>query len=312
MTGTPDVSGAVGPRLNAARRLAGHGAAASLSLYLVVKVGWVAAALFGHAPPDFGSTDWVVLNLVTVAMSAAGIVLGVVLAQGPKWHIPTAPLVFFAWVGSGFLVPLLPYAMVSAALGAGGDDGDSAPSWELTLIAIGFTGMAVGLAIALPIYMRERWPGAYLGRLTDRKRLAARPARTASLVLTAPTVLWTYWSLGGTLGLDPAHRDLIDVNARLLLGNSALWALLGLWAIWAITSARPNMPVWLPTTLAFTASGSLFAWGGWRLAVALLRPGGYAPAEYPAVTVVEHSLAIAGGTLMLAILVKSIGDGRLR
>lgn len=319
MTGIPAAPGAVGPKWSAARRLAGYGAAASLSLYLAVKVVWVALALAGRAPADFGSVDWVVLNTVTVGMAATGVVLGLVLAHGRRWRTPAAPLVFFAWTGSGFLVPLLPYGVLSALLGAAGvktgtesgdSGGDAAPSWELLLIGIGFTGMAVGLAVALPVYMRERWPAAFLGRLADRGRTTVRPACTLAVVTAVPTVLWTYWSLGGTHGLDPAHRDLIDLNSRLLMANSALWALLGIWSTWSIASARPNMPVWLPMTLGFTASGSLFAWSSWKLAVAVFRPGGYAAAEYPAVTIVQHGLAIAGGGLMMAALTKYVRSAR--
>ncbi|MCP9949469.1 hypothetical protein [Actinomadura madurae] len=166
MSEMPVVPGAVGPMWSTVRRLAGYGAAASLSLYLAVKIVWVVVALLGHAPAGFGDADWIVLNTVTVGMSATGVALGLVLAHGRRWRTPAAPLVVLAWTGSGFLIPLLPYGLLSALLGAagvktGGDDGDSggdaAPSWELLLIGIGFTGMAVGLAVALPIYMRERW-----------------------------------------------------------------------------------------------------------------------------------------------------------
>lgn len=311
MSEMPVVPGAVGPMWSTVRRLAGYGAAASLSLYLAVKIVWVVVALLGHAPAGFGDADWIVLNTVTVGMSATGVALGLVLAHGRRWRTPAAPLVVLAWTGSGFLIPLLPYGLLSALLGAagvktGGDDGDSggdaAPSWELLLIGIGFTGMAVGLAVALPIYMRERWPAAFLGRLADREPTTARRVRALTAVTVIPAVLWTYWSLGGTRGLDPAHHDLVDFNTRLLMANSALWALLGIWSIWAIASARPNMPVWLPTALGFVASGSLFAWSSWKLAVAVLRPGDYAAAEYPAVTLVQHGLAIAGGVLMMTVL----------
>ncbi|MGI5420802.1 hypothetical protein [Actinomadura luteofluorescens] len=303
MTGMP---GVIGTRWAAARRFGGYGAAASLSLYLAVKVVWIAAAVLGHVPADFGGADWIVLNVVTVGMSATGIVLGLVLARGMRWRIPAAPLVFFTWVGSGFLIPLMPYSLVSAVLGGGEKDagGDAAPSWELTLIGIGFTGMAIGLAIALPIYMRERWPSAFVGRLPDRGRTAVRRARTAAVLAAVPAAFWTLWSAGAELGL--AHRDMIDLNARLLLGDSALWALLGAWSVLAVSSARPNVPAWLPTALGFTASGSLFAWGGWRLAVALLRPGGYTPAEHPIAAVALNGLAAASGVLMLSALLTSV------
>ncbi|WP_345183109.1 hypothetical protein [Actinomadura verrucosospora] len=305
MTG---MSGVIGTRWAAARRLGGYGAAASLSLYLAVKVVWVAAAAFGHVPAHFGGADWIVLNVVTVGMSATGIALGLVLARGMRWRIPAAPLVFLTWVGGGFLIPLMPYSLVSALLGGGGEEtgGDAAPSWEMTFIGIGFTGMAIGLAIALPIYMRERWPAAFLGRLSDRNRTAVGRARTAAVLTAVPAAFWTLWSAGAELGLDPAHRDLVDVNTRLLLGDSALWALLGVWSVLAVSSARPNTPAWLPTAIGFTASGSLFAWGGWKLAVAVFRPGGYTSAEYPIAAIALNGLAAAGGLLMLSTLLASL------
>lgn len=82
MSEMPVVPGAVGPMWSTVRRLAGYGAAASLSLYLAVKIVWVVVALLGHAPAGFGDADWIVLNTVTVGMSATGVALGLVLAHG--------------------------------------------------------------------------------------------------------------------------------------------------------------------------------------------------------------------------------------
>src|SRR5687768_10428674 len=96
-------AGPAGRRWTAARRVAGYGAAASLSLYLVVKVIWVAAGLAGALPADVGGADWIVLNAVTAGMAAAGIALGVVLARDPGRRVPAVPLLLVAWTGAGFL-----------------------------------------------------------------------------------------------------------------------------------------------------------------------------------------------------------------
>jgi hypothetical protein len=183
------------------------------------------------------------------------------------------------------------------------------PAWETVFISVGFAGMAVGLAIALPIYMRERWPDAFVGRLGDGPHAPA-PARTprdpymvraALAVSSVLGLLWLYWAIGGTLGLDLAHREM-DLNGRLLSGNSGIWAFIGVWSIWVVTTRRyaARLPLWVPMSLAFIASGSLFAWSGWKLFMAVLRPGGYVPPEHPVVTVVQYALAIGAGIAILA------------
>ncbi|MEV1239185.1 hypothetical protein [Nonomuraea sp. NPDC049750] len=289
------------------RRLAGYGAALSMSLYLAVKVVWIAAGLFGHAPDGYGTADWVLLNVVTVVMAATGIALGLALAQPWGRRLAAVPVIFFSWVGAGFLVPMLPYVMISSLFG--GDGSGSGAQGEEVFIAIGFAGMAVGLAVALPIYLRERWPRPFLGRVGDG------PAHSSALVTVAMTVavglglLWSSWALGGTLGLDPASRAQLELNDRLLSGSSGLWALLGAWSVWTLTRGRPaRLRRWVPMTLAFGASGSLFAWSGWKLPMVILRPGGFVTGEYTAVAIVEHTLGIGVGLTLLAAILSSAHD----
>ncbi|MEU5784194.1 hypothetical protein [Micromonospora lupini] len=297
----------IGARWSAARKVAGYSAALAMSLYLLVKVVWIAVALLGSGPDDMGTVAWVVLNAVTVGMSAIGVTVGLALAQDWGRRIPARPLIFFAWVGGGFLVPMLPYLVVSgvlAALGGGGsvEGGGQAPAWEGLLIGVGFLGMAAGLAVALPIYLRQRWPAAFLGRLGDRPAGASWFVLPAVTVTVALGLLWLSWAWGGTLGIEPAHRaGGGDLNDRLLNGNAGLWALIGGWSVWALDRCRPGrLPRWVPLTLAFAASGSLFAWGGWKLPMAIIRPAGYVAVEYPAVAVAQHTLSIVAGLALLA------------
>jgi hypothetical protein len=305
----------MGARWSAARRFAGYGAASTLSLYLLVKVIWVVAALFGHGPDesDLSTGEWVILNAVTVGMAVIGIVLALALARPWGQRIPAAPLVFAAWVGAGFLIPLIPFMLLSAIFGGSGNGdtggGDAMPTWEGIFISIGFAGMAVGLLIALPIFMRERFPYVFLGRPGDgrarppRKPLAARAAMVVSCGLGA---LWLSWAFGAKFAVDPAHRDLLDRNARLLLGDWGAGALAAAWSVHVIT--RPGatrLPRWIPTTLAFATSGSLFAWSSWKLAMAILSPGDYATAEYSGVAVIEYALAIGAGVTLLAALLRA-------
>ncbi|REE98409.1 hypothetical protein [Thermomonospora umbrina] len=314
LAGLPAAKG-VGARWSTARRAAGHGAALSMSLYLSVKVVWVVMALFGDAPDGFGTADWMALNAVTVVMAVTGVALGLALARPWGRRLRPEPVLFFSWVGAGFLVPMLPYAMLSGVLGAvgvgsGGDGGDGAdepslmPQWETAFLTIGFAGMAVGLAVAVPIYLRERWPRAFLGQVGQGRLRSSKPIKAAMAVALALGLLWSSWALGATLGFDPARRDHLDLNGRLLSGSSGVWALLGAWSVWVLTRRRPaGLPLWIPLTLAFGASGSLFAWSAWKLPMVILRPGGFETAEYLALAIVEHTLAIGVGlTLMSAVL----------
>ncbi|MFD9942695.1 hypothetical protein ACFWYW_23445 [Nonomuraea sp. NPDC059023] len=309
----------VHPRWSAVRKVAGYGAAATLSLYLVVKVAWVAAALLGIAPAQSGmdTTEWVTLNAITVVMALAGVALGLALAQRWGRRIPGPPLLFFAWVGAGFLVPMIPYGIVSVVLGA--DGGDAAmPGWETIGIGVGFAGMAVGLAVALPIYLRERWPRAFLGRLGELAGTgrAGRPGELpgtgrafllAGLMTSAGLgLLWGYRAFGGSLGLDPAHVGRETLDGLLMRGNWGAWALLGAGCGWSLIAARPSrLPLGVPVAVVFLASGSLFAWGSWKLLWAVVRPGGFATVEYPVVAVTEHALSVCAGLVLMATVLRT-------
>lgn len=107
------------------------------------------------------------------------------------------------------------------------------------------------------------------------------------------------------MGLDPAHRDHWDLNGRLLNGNAGLWALTGGWSILVLGRRRPaRLPLWVPMTLVFAASGSLFAWSCWKLPLAVIRPGDYVTAEYPVAAVIEHALSIGTGLALLIAAIK--------
>ncbi|MEV4060797.1 hypothetical protein [Nonomuraea dietziae] len=212
----------VSARWSAVRRLAGYTAALSMSLYLAVKLVWVAAALLGHGPDEYGPADWVLLNVVTVVMAVTGVALGLALAQRWGRRLPAAAVIFFSWVGAGLLVPMLPHMVVSSVLGAlgvdlgGGEGFTSAPRGETVFLAVGFAGMAVGLAVALPIYLRERWPQAFLGQVGDGPARSSTPVTMATAVAAGLGLICLYWALGGSLGLDPARGAHMDLNGRLL------------------------------------------------------------------------------------------------
>ncbi|MFF4218716.1 hypothetical protein [Streptomyces nondiastaticus] len=310
-------------RWDRAGRCAAYGAALALTPYLLIKMSWVIGSLLGLLPVGAGFTPsgWVLLNTVTIGMAATGIALALALARPWGMRLPGRPVAFVAWVGSGFLVAVLPYSVLSTLLdpgsgpGGGGDDDPSMPGWEAALVQAGFVGMGLGLAVALPAYLRRRWPERFAGRLGDGcpgngcPGHGSRASVPWTAVLAAAVGLaWLYWAAGGTLAVDhPAERT---TGGSLLTGLGALWALAGSAAALALARARPaRLPLSLPLALGWLGSGSLFAWSGWKLPVtlfaALAHPAGLALPENPAAAALLHVAAVAAGAGMLRMLVST-------
>ncbi|WKX70356.1 hypothetical protein [Streptomyces sp. XD-27] len=296
-------------------RCAAYGAALALSPYLLIKVSWVVGSLLGVTPigEGFNQAGWVLLNTVTIGMAGIGIALALALVRPWGMRIPGWLVAFCAWTGSGFLVSVLPYAVLSTLLdsarggsgGGGGGDEAAMPGWEAALVQFSFVGMGLGLAVALPSYLRRRWPDAFTGRLGDDTRASAP---WAAVVAAVVGLVWLYWAAGGTLGLSrPAERN---TNGYVLTGVGAFWALVGSAAFWMLARARPaGLPRRLLLALGWLGSGSLFAWSGWKLPltllVALVHPADVTPPENLAVAAVLHLAAVVAGATMLRTLVGS-------
>lgn len=295
-------------------RFAGYGAALAVSPYLLIKVAWVVGSLLGLAPigEGFNLAGWVLLNTATIGMAGIGIALALALVRPWGMRIPGFLVAFCAWTGAGFLVSILPYAVLSTVLDAGrgaaadsGSDDPSMPGWEGALIQFGFIGMGTGLALAVPAYLRRRWPEAFARQIGD----GAPTVRTwAAAVAAIVGLVWAYWAAGGTLGIArPAERD---INWYLLTSVGALWALTGAAASW--TLARRS-PTWVPhrllLALGWLGSGSLFAWSGWKLPLTVVvAVADLADVELPenlAAASVLHLAAVVAGVGMVSTLVRS-------
>lgn len=301
-------------------RVAAYGAAAALVPYLVIKVVWVAGALLGLLPVGRGFTlgGWLVLNTVTVGMAAVGITLGLALVRPWGMKIPGRLVAFVAWVGSGFLVSILPFVVASALVdsGAGGSQGSGSggthdeaamPGWEAALVECSFVGTGIALAIALPAYLWRRWPHAL--RRAEHPRMKLWPAAAAA----ATGLAWLYWAAGGPVGI--AHRDERPADWHVLVGVSACWALAASAAVVVLARRRPpHLPYRLLLALSWLGSGSMFAWSGWRLPatlyVALARPSSVAYPEVPAIAVALHAIAVLAGAGIMRSLLRSSRNSR--
>lgn len=296
----------LGPRPTFARKAAGYLGAGTLSLYLLLKVYWVAAAFFGIGPrPDSSAANWIGINTVTVGMAVIGVAVALALAQDWGRRVPAGLVVFTSWTAAGFLVSIIPVHLVRAFLPARGDQVDvelGIHSWELTLVAVGFIGMGAGLTVASPIYMRERWPAAFVGAVGD-----SRPPRPRAAVLGLALAIFAaaatlYWLLGGEVFANDSIYDSDDPSTAILYYNEALWALAAAVSTWVLLRARSRAPVWIPMALLWIGSGSLFAWNCWRLFVSLV----FAPfqtmntLEQPLAAIAVEAAGATAGALLLA------------
>ncbi|MEU9987066.1 hypothetical protein AB0E10_09720 [Streptomyces sp. NPDC048045] len=306
-------------RFDRVGRLAAYGAALAMTPYTLIKVSWVVGAVAGLLPigEGFGLAGWVVLNVVTICMAAIGIVMALALVRPWGMRIPGPLVAFVAWVGTGFLVPILPYALLDSLLGlsSGGrghhdDDGAAMPGWEAALIQISFVGMGLGLALALPAYLRRRWPDAFTGRVPERHEGSTRRVMWAVGVGAMIGVVWLYWAFGGTAGVEhPADQH---AGERLLTGIWGLWALIASVATWVVSRGRPaRLARWIPLTLGWLGTGSLFAWSGWKLPVtlyvALAHPAGVSLPDNLALAAALYAAAVATSAVMLSALVREAG-----
>jgi hypothetical protein len=303
-----------------ARAVFAYGAALAMAPYLLIKISWVVGALVGLLPRTerLSVAGFVVLNTVTIGMSACGIALALALVRPWGERIPAFVVLSCAWVGCGFLVPMIPYAVLDTLLSAGdeasGNDAAVMPNWEASLIQISFIGMGVGLAVALPFYLRARWPAAFVGHVGDGMA-SARPhsmLRPGAMVLALAGalvvgVLDLYWAAGGTIGLrHPAAREL---TWYLQAGNAGIWSLAGAWGVLVIARGRPAVPLWMPVSVSWLTSGFLVAWGGWKLPFAVYQAVEPEPStvwpEQLGVASAQFLLSVVAGTAMLNTVVRT-------
>lgn len=165
--------------------------------------------------------------------------------------------------------------------------------------------MGLGLALAVPAYLRRRWPEAFARRVGDgTPTVPTWAAAVAGIV----GLVWAYWAASGTLGI--ARLAERDVNWYLLTGVGSLWALAGAAASWTLAW---KSPAWVPhrllLALGWLGSGSLFAWSGWKLPltlfVAVADPADVKLPENLAVAPVVHLAAVVAGVGMVRTLVRS-------
>jgi hypothetical protein len=292
------------------RRCAGFGCAGAMGLYLGVKALWIGATvLLDTTPSGWESGNWVALNIVTAVMASAGVALGLAIAHGWGQRAPAPWVVTPLWLGSGFLVTMLPYSLVLGLLRAldresrtastGPADGAEVPGWESALLTIGFVGMALGLLVGVPLYVRARWPWVFAGGTTAMGLRDRRVALSATMLLVCLAATYLGWAAGLGWGLRPGVQP-VDGQDRLLMISSGAWCLVAVAALVPVVRNRGASRS--ARAVLFLGSGSLTAWGGWKLAITSWDPPGLTRPELLPVAYAVQACSVLAGLAVVALL----------
>ncbi len=296
------------------QRIAGFSAAFAMLPYLIIKVIWTIDGLRGGGLSNgvWSELDWAVINALTVVMAGLAIALGLALAQPWGRRLPGALLLVPAWIGAGFLVPVLPLMPVLFLLTTGGTGTDAGadpamPAREVALVSLSFAGFALGVAIALPLYVLRRWPHALTGHTAAGP--VGRTAATATAAAAATIGLaQLFWAFGGTLGLHQADLGERDTQWHLLTGNNGLWALVAAYGIVAATHRGAGGRTLL---LTWVASGFLFAWGTWKAAFTYATVAEFPSPDLPWMLALQNHFGALTGLAVLLIALQHTERARL-
>jgi len=278
--------------------------------YFVMKIFWTIDGLRGGGLHEqaWSHLDWAAVNALTVAMSGLAILLGLALAQRWGLRVPAWLMLLPAWIGMGFLVPMIPLipilALVNLDTGATAVEPQMA-AWEVGLLSVSFAGFALGMAIAAPVYALRRWPEAFSGRaVAERPGVCVTLARLAAALCVALGLPQLFWALGATFGLNGATLDSRDAQWHLLNANSGVWALSAAWGAWALTRQAGRAPL----LLSWLASGFLFAWGSWKAVFSFAVTPEFPPPEQPWILTLQNHFGAVAGLLILVVVVLTVSD----
>ncbi|GAA2509335.1 hypothetical protein [Streptomyces gobitricini] len=281
-----------------ARRVLRALAIASCVPYLTFKIAWVAGSRVG-IPDGSALLDnpdlMAAVNLVTVLMDAAVIVLALLFTQrwgtAVKAWLPAFPM----WVATGLLAPIMVGYPAQMAAGHSAPSEPFLEEWVFTVVYGGFIVQGLALGTLFALYARDRWGRAWRGRVGELSPALFRPvvrmtAVAASVLLLVPSALHVLWLSGSEWGLSAGRiaergSDFYVLEAvRLLFVAAAVVGVLVL-----VFRVGRSLPVKAPLAAAWVGSAGVGCWGGWLLLAALVPQSD--PANEPTVAM---ELAYAG------------------
>lgn len=262
-TPTPSGPDAAATRLRPARLAAGWAAIAGTVPYLTLKALWLSGSTIGARKPAFLDDPSVVaLNSVTVAMDLAVVVLALALTHRWGRRLPAWPILLPAWVGTGFLLPMvlaiLPATVLTLLSTAGPAGGPDYPleRWVQPMVYGGFAWQGVFLLLAFVLYARDRWAAVV-------DRVAASPASTGP----AAPLLRVVAGGGGVMAALSAGLHLCSgaISGHVIAaGVETIFAGLAVaGAVGVLMLVRGTARRRFATVAGWSGSAVIFSWGLW-------------------------------------------------
>ncbi|MFC5993324.1 hypothetical protein ACFQE5_03745 [Pseudonocardia hispaniensis] len=263
MTASETTSGTTAGQADTApdgvRRVLGWAAIAGTVPYLALKALWLSGSTVGVRDPALlHDPSMVVLNVVTVAMDLAVIALALALAMRWGRRLPAVAILLPAWVGTGFLLPMvvaiLPATLLSALTSPPAATQDALlEGWVRPMVYGGFAWQGVFLLIAFVRYARDRWsPGVEHGEVAAAQAPLARSLAGGGAVLAG---------LGASLHLLNGARsgEVIGMGVETIFAGLAVAGAVGVLALVRGPARRRR----LATLAAWTGSAAMFSWELW-------------------------------------------------
>src|SRR5262249_25618289 len=140
--------------------------------------------------------------------------------------------------------------------------------WVTKTVYTSFIVQGLFLMMAFILYAHARWGASLQTRIGDVQ--PPRPAiailgNAASVVAAAVGLLHLFWAAGAPLGLPARLLRGQGANFYLTQATFGLAALCAAAGIVMLVNRLGRWPIWLPLSLAWTGSGSMFSWGAWLL-----------------------------------------------
>ncbi|MGP4109955.1 hypothetical protein ACTWP5_03425 [Streptomyces sp. 4N509B] len=309
--------------------------------YLGLKTAWLAGSHVGipegsELTSGDGQTMLYALNLLTVVMDAAVIVLVLALTQPWGRRLPAVLTLAPLWVATGLLAPIVlgfPATLLADALGGGGGGGDvsgtgsdgepALDAWVFTVVYTGFSVQALALGGLFAFYVRARWSPVLRGRLAELPLPARRtPAVAALLTLLVPFTVHLLWLAGSTVGLNDAQREQDATSFHVVEATEVLFVLTAAAAVVLLAlrparfasprlaSARFASPrLGTVVATAWISGSALACWGGWMLLTnALTFPSAEPGERSTPLALLTYAGQMIAGLLVLALLARPLAE----